>query len=89
MQKLRAERHSGINSDVASHFGYALVNNPTTDDHAFPGEENMPWHSADHVIDSPDCVATLDFELQPSVPIHVLSGKIYANIHMIGNPRTQ
>ncbi|KAL6348564.1 hypothetical protein AAG906_016074 [Vitis piasezkii] len=73
MQKLGAQRHSGINSDVASHSGYAPINNPTIDDHAFPSEEDMPWHGADHVIDSPDRVATLDFELQPSVPIHVLS----------------
>ena len=49
----------------------------------------MSWHGADHVIDSPNRIVAPDFELQPSVPIHVLSGKIYANIHMVGNPRTQ
>ena len=75
MQKFRAWRHSRVNSDVAGHSGDAPVDNPTTDDHAFPGEEDMPWHDANHVIDIPDRVATPNYELQPSVAINVLSGK--------------
>ncbi|KAL6315015.1 hypothetical protein AAG906_030851 [Vitis piasezkii] len=60
-------------SDVVGHFGYALVGNPTPEDHAFPGEKDMPWHGVDHVLDTPDCNASADFELQPSGPIHVQS----------------
>ncbi|KAL6313519.1 hypothetical protein AAG906_005470 [Vitis piasezkii] len=33
----------------------------------------MPWHGVDHVLDTPDCNASADFELQPSGPIHVQS----------------
>ena len=44
----------------------------------------MPWHGVDHVLDTPDCNAAPDFELQPNGPIHVQSGKIYANTHIVG-----
>ena len=75
MQKFGAWRHSRVNSDAAGHSGDAPVDNPTTDDHAFPGGEDMPWHGADHVINIPDRVATPNYELQPNVAINVLSGK--------------
>ncbi|KAL6328432.1 hypothetical protein AAG906_038307 [Vitis piasezkii] len=73
MQKLGTRRHSRVNLDATGHFAYAPADNPTTDDHAFIGEEDMPWHGANHVIDTPDCVAAPDYELKPSVPINVLS----------------
>ena len=84
MQKLGARRHSRVNTEATGYSGYAPTDNPTADDHVFPGEEDMPWHGVDHVIYTPDCVVALDYELQPSVPINVVSGKIYVN-----NLRTQ
>ena len=54
MQKLGAQRHSQVNSDVVGHSGYAPADNPTTEDHAFLGDSDMPWHGADHVIDTPN-----------------------------------
>ena len=75
MHKLGARRHSGVNSDVAGHSGYAPANTSTADDHAFPGEEDMAWHGADHVIYTLDRVVAPDYELQPSVPINPVSGK--------------
>ena len=75
MQKLGAQRHSQVNSNVVGHSGYAPADNPTTEDHAFLGDSDMPWHGADHVIDIPDRVATPNYELQPNVAINVLSGK--------------
>ncbi|RVW18635.1 hypothetical protein CK203_104263 [Vitis vinifera] len=68
-----AQRHSGVSSDVVGHSGYALVDNPTHEDHAFPSEKDMPWHGVDHVLDTPDCNVALDFELQPNGRIHVQS----------------
>ena len=75
MHKLGARRHSGVNSDAGGHFGYAPANTRTTDDHAFPGDEDMASHAANHVIDTPDRVVAPEFELQPSVPINAVSGK--------------
>ncbi|KAL6333734.1 hypothetical protein AAG906_028920 [Vitis piasezkii] len=31
----------------------------------------MSWHDANHMLDTPECDATPDFELQPNGPIHV------------------
>nr|CAN80481.1 hypothetical protein VITISV_036329 [Vitis vinifera] len=73
MHKLGARRHSGVNSDAGGHSGYAPANTPTADDHAFPGDEDMASHAADHVIDTPDRVVAPEFELQPSVPINAVS----------------
>ena len=41
MQKLRARRCSGVNSDVAGHFGYAVANNPIPEDDVYPAQEDM------------------------------------------------
>ena len=73
--KVRVRRFSRVNLDVVGHFCYAPADNPTADEHVFLGEEDMSWHGADHVIDTLDRVATLNYKLQPSVPINVLSGK--------------
>ncbi|WJZ83062.1 hypothetical protein VitviT2T_002773 [Vitis vinifera] len=73
MHKLGARRHSGVNSDVGGHSSYAPANTPTTDDHAFLGDEYMASHVADHVLDTPDRVVAPEYELQPSVPINVVS----------------
>ncbi|RVW15310.1 hypothetical protein CK203_085581 [Vitis vinifera] len=43
------------------------------DDHAFPGDEYMASHAAYHVLDTPDRVVAPEYELQPSVPINVVS----------------
>ena len=75
MHKLGARRHSGVNSDVGGHSSYAPANTPTTDDHAFLGDEYMASHVADHVLDTPDRVVAPEYELHPSVPINVVSGK--------------
>ncbi|WJZ87677.1 hypothetical protein VitviT2T_007043 [Vitis vinifera] len=73
MHKLGTRRHSGVNSDAGGHSSYAPANTPTTDDHAFPGDEYMASHAADHVLDTPDRVVAPEYELQPSVPINVVS----------------
>ncbi|RVW15074.1 hypothetical protein CK203_084857 [Vitis vinifera] len=44
-----------------------------SDDHAFPGDEYMASHAAYHVLDTPDRVVAPEYELQPSVPINVVS----------------
>ena len=75
MHKLGARRHSRVNSYAAGHSGYTPTDNPTTEDHAFLGDSDMPWHGADHVIDTPNRVVAPNFELQPSIPINLLSGK--------------
>ena len=49
----------------------------------------MRWHDANHMLDTLECNATPDFELQPNGPIHVQNGKIYANIHIVGIPSAQ
>ena len=49
----------------------------------------MPWHGVDHLLDTPDCNVATNFELQPSGPIHVQSGKIYAITYIIGILSTQ
>ncbi|KAL6326042.1 hypothetical protein AAG906_000917 [Vitis piasezkii] len=72
MHKLGARRHSGVNSDVGGHFGYAPANTPRVDNHAFPGDEDMASHAVDHVIDTLDRVVAPEFELQPSVPINAV-----------------
>ena len=41
VQKLRARRCSGVNSDVAGHFGYAVANNPIPEDDVYPAQEDM------------------------------------------------
>ncbi|RVW53414.1 hypothetical protein CK203_085006 [Vitis vinifera] len=73
MHKLGTQRHSGVNSDAGGHSSYAPANTPTTDDHAFPDDEYMASHAADHVLDTPDRVVAPEYELQPSVPINVVS----------------
>ena len=75
MHKLGTRRHSGVNSDAGGHSSYAPASTPTADDHAFPGDEYMASHVADHVLDTPDRVVAPEYELQPSVPINVVSGK--------------
>ena len=75
MHKLGTQRHSGVNSDAGGHSSYAPANTPTTDDHAFPDDEYMASHAANHVLDTPDRVVAPEYELQPSVPINVVSGK--------------
>ena len=75
MHKLGTRRHSGVNSDAGGHSSYAPANTPTADDHEFPGDEYMASHAADHVLDTPDRVVAPEYELQPSVPINVVSGK--------------
>ena len=42
MQKLGARRHSRVNTEATGYSGYAPTDNPTADDHVFPGEEDMP-----------------------------------------------
>ncbi|RVW23356.1 Kinesin-like protein KIN-14I [Vitis vinifera] len=49
-----------------------VIQHSTADDHAFPGDEDMASHAADHVIDTPDRVVAPEFELQPSVPINAM-----------------
>ncbi|WJZ85832.1 hypothetical protein VitviT2T_005349 [Vitis vinifera] len=73
MHKLGTRRHSGVNSDTGSHSSYAPTNTPTADDHAFPGDEYMVSHAAYHVLDTPNRVVAPEYELQPSVPINVVS----------------
>ncbi|RVX07411.1 hypothetical protein CK203_022624 [Vitis vinifera] len=73
MHKLGTRRHSGVNSDTGSHSSYAPTSTPTADDHAFPGDEYMVSHAAYHVLDTPDRVVAPEYELQPSVPINVVS----------------
>eukprot|EP00261_Vitis_vinifera_P040977 XP_019082220.1 PREDICTED: uncharacterized protein LOC109124366 isoform X1 [Vitis vinifera] len=73
MHKLGTRRHSGVNSYAGGHSSYAPANTPTADDHAFPGDEYMASHAADHVLDTPDRVVAPEYELQPSVPINVVS----------------
>ncbi|KAL6333997.1 hypothetical protein AAG906_000048 [Vitis piasezkii] len=75
MHKLGTRRHSGVNSDAGGHSSYAPASTPTADDHAFPGDEYMASHAAYHVLDTPDRVVAPEYELQPSVPINVVSGK--------------
>ena len=75
MHKLGARRHSGVNSNAGGHSGYAPANTPTVDGHAFPGDEDMASHGADHVIYTPDRIVTLEYELQPSAPFNAVSGK--------------
>ena len=71
VQKLRARRCSGVNSDVAGHFGYVVANNPIPEDDVYPAQEDMAQHGVDHVLDTPDSEAVPDFELQSSGSIHV------------------
>ncbi|WKA06497.1 hypothetical protein VitviT2T_024393 [Vitis vinifera] len=73
MHKLGTRRHSGVNSDAGGHSSYAPASTPTADDHAFPGDEYMASHAAYHVLDTPDRVVAPEYELQPSVPINVVS----------------
>ncbi|RVW37815.1 hypothetical protein CK203_087862 [Vitis vinifera] len=73
MHKLGTRRHSGVNSDAGGHSSYAPASTPTVDDHAFPGDEYMASHAAYHVLDTPDRVVAPEYELQPSVPINVVS----------------
>ncbi|WJZ81650.1 hypothetical protein VitviT2T_001480 [Vitis vinifera] len=73
MHKLGTRRHSGVNSDVGGHSSYAPANTPTTNDHAFLGDEYMASHAANHVLDTPDRVVAPEYELQSSVPINVVS----------------
>ncbi|XP_059591128.1 uncharacterized protein LOC132253375 [Vitis vinifera] len=73
MHKLGTRRHSGVNSDAGGHSSYAPASPPTADDHAFPGDEYMASHAAYHVLDTPDRVVAPEYELQPSVPINVVS----------------
>ncbi|KAL6313824.1 hypothetical protein AAG906_010243 [Vitis piasezkii] len=73
MHKLGTRRHSRVNSDAGGHSSYAPASTPTADDHAFPGDEYMASHAAYHVLDTPDRVVAPEYELQPSVPINVVS----------------
>ncbi|RVW67089.1 hypothetical protein CK203_063191 [Vitis vinifera] len=73
MHKLGSRRHSGVNSAAGGHSSYAPASTPTADDHAFPGDEYMASHAAYHVLDTPDRVVAPEYELQPSVPINVVS----------------
>ncbi|KAL6316999.1 hypothetical protein AAG906_026699 [Vitis piasezkii] len=73
MHKLGTRRHSGVNSDAGGPSSYAPASTPTADDHAFPGDEYMASHAAYHVLDTPDRVVAPEYELQPSVPINVVS----------------
>ncbi|RVW14793.1 hypothetical protein CK203_091052 [Vitis vinifera] len=73
MHKLGTRRHTGVNSDAGGHSSYAPASPPTADDHAFPGDEYMASHAAYHVLDTPDRVVAPEYELQPSVPINVVS----------------